>query len=1262
MADSFTEYPWQYRYCTSALNRDGKPTNVLHDFYIPALQRAVRYDRVAGYFRSTSLAAASQGYTAFLKHGGTMRLVVGADLQVQDVAAILRGNKQRLSDHLMAELETPESWPAEVQNGVALLSEMVALGHLEVRVAFRVNSVTGEAISADSIEDGYVHEKWFLMEDSEGHRLYGSGSLNESHTALVLNAENVDIHCEWMSEGDRERVESAETDFEYLWANKNVHMRVLPVPDAVKQRLIQLKTLRNRPTEVDGTVLPLEVQLSPKERVQFALLRNAPRMPGGEFVGMYSAPVSPWPHQEIVSRRLIESWPYSYLMCDEVGLGKTIEAALAIRSLVLSGVVKRVLIVAPASLTEQWHRELAQKAMLPFALSRVKPNSNGKFSHTYIYPESNQSTDEKLYGPDLNIVSSGLVRRKSRLSQLRNAENFDIVLVDEAHYARRQNPREGAVGNPKYGDLYTVMQGDLRKKARALWMATATPMQIDPIEVYDLFRLTNRAGQFLSDPSLTMEYFQGLGTLVSRKQPNRQVWAMMGQSFAQIEKLDPYLWDYLGKTAITSKNRKALRELPFRDPHNADLKQLIQPLFAASPLSRVMMRHTRELLDIYKQNGQLSSNLAHRYVRPVCAIPFTEEEAEFYEMLEAYCEGLNEQIRKYNPTARQMMYFLLNFLQLRFASSFYAIQKTLERRLQRVKNTLLIGGAPSSEEELQELLDSLKNDDDDYSEGDLDEITMDALLKDRTPQDLEWEEAHLGKMLDKLNSIHGTPSKMNILLQELDRRKQPNRRLRQTVLFTRFYDSLTSIRMFLRTLEPSMRVGIYAGGNKASCYDPKRGKDCGTSHEEIKNKFLAGEIDLLLCTDAAAEGLNLQTADLLINFDLGWNPMKIEQRIGRIDRIGQTHSDIQVLNMCYLGSAEQIVYGRLLDRLQKANLIVGAQQISLLPVTQEEFRKLYTGELTPEKLEEQSIKRLRKQKEDTSSMEMSAEDMYAMYSRMSEQMRSHTYPATTEDLWTCLVNSEYLKSLGAKLHESGVWYLPASDMWNSMEVTNQPDLVSEEISYNSWGNSQIDYLLSILGEESKETQFFRLVTVPGNAGVVGLAVSTTTGVRMVTTYSETKKLEIDASYQITNEDVQQCCDQLSNLVDQGRKKKLRLQQAENMNREIAELHKRFISQISIEILKQLENSGCTKVMDAIKQLEAHSKAIYYVDLPVELFGGKASDLLFLTSESAGNVHVTVNGTLLECVTGLVKREAAAIRNKKNSEKESEDVIHRLERR
>ena len=1262
MAEPFIGYPWQYRYCSSGVNREGKPTDLLHDFYLPALQRAVRYDRVAGFFRSTSLAAASQGYTAFLRHGGTMRLIVGADLQVQDVAAILCGSRQRLSDRLMAELEAPELWPEDVQNGVALLGEMVASGQLEVRVAFRVNAKTGAPISVDSVEDGYVHEKWFLMEDGEGRRLYGSGSLNESRTALTRNAENVDIHCEWQSAGDQERVNSAQQDFERLWTNRNAHMKVLPIPEAVRLRLIQLKTLRDRPTEVDGTVLPLEVRLSPKERVQFAVLRDAPRMPGGAFIGMVSAPVSPWPHQEIVSRRLIESWPYSYLMCDEVGLGKTIEAALAIRSLVLSGKVKRVLIIAPASLTEQWHRELAQKAMLPFALSRVKPGGSGKFSHNYLYPAESQTVDETLYGPDLNIVSSGLARRKGRQAQLRNAADFDIVLVDEAHYARRQNPREGSVANPRYGDLYNVMQNDLRKKARSLWMATATPMQIDPIEVYDLFRLTNRAGQFLSDPTLTMAYFQGLGTLVAQKQPHRQVWAMMGQSFAQIEKLDPYLWEYLKQTAITPGNRKALKALPSKDPHNADLKHLIQPLFAASPLSRVMMRHTRALLELYRQNGQLSSNLARRCVRPVCAIRFTPEEAEFYDMLEEYCDGLREQIRINNPESSQMMFFLLNFLQLRFASSFYAIQKTLERRARRVRNTLLVGGMPGSEEELQELLDAMKNGEDDYSEGDLDDITMDALLKDRSRRDLEWEEARLGEMLEKLNAIQRTPSKIQALLQELDGRQLSDGRLRQTVLFTRFFDSLTSIRSYLRTLKPSMRVGIYAGGNKASWYDAGRGRDCSASHEEIKKKFLAGEIDLLLCTDAAAEGLNLQTADLLINFDLGWNPMKIEQRIGRIDRIGQKHSDIQVLNMCYLGSTEQIVYGRLLERLQKANLIVGAQQISLLPVTQEEFRKLQAHELTPEKLEAESIERLKKQQETTASMEMRAEDLYAMYRRMSEQMRSRPYPATTDDLWTCLTSSEYLRSFGARLRDEHTWSIPASDRWNSIEGTHQPDAASEGTPYITWSNDQIEFLLSVLGEESEDAPFFRRITLPENPNVVGLAVSTTSGVELITAFSQLENVIIDETRSVSESDMASCRALLARLAEPELRRQQHLLQAERMNLEIAELHSQFISQLAIAILRQLEDHGCVKAMDAIKQLDNNSKATYYVDLPAERFGGKASDLLFLTSETAGTVHVNVSGVLLNCVTELIKRETDAIRGKKKAEKATEDVIHRLGRR
>ena len=508
MDEDFRSYKWQVNYSTSALNEDGRPTDILHDFYIPALKRAVRYDRVAGYFRSTSLAAASQGFTAFLANEGKMRLIVGADLQLQDVAAILAGNNKKLSEDLMKELENPEEWSREVQNGVALLGHMVSNGNLEVKVAFRVSSDTSKPISADSTEDGYVHEKWLVMYDGNGNRIYGSGSLNESRTALSLNAENLDVNCDWEGNRDKKRTDIAESNFNDLWNNRNPHMVTMDIPDAVRDRLIRLKDLSGKPTEIDGTVFRDVTEPSTLEKLKFAVLKDAPKMPGGIYIGMYSAPVEPWPHQEIVSRRLIEGWPYSYMMCDEVGLGKTIEAALAIRSLILSGRAKRVLIVAPKSLTDQWHRELASKAMLPFCKTRVKPGQSGKLEHEQIYPKNGEFIDDDMYSPPLNIISSGLVSRKERQKMMDLAAECDVILVDEAHYARRSNPRGGASEAPKYGNLYRALRDHVSPKTKCLWLATATPMQIDPIEVYDLFKLCGRSGPFLADSALSMEYFE----------------------------------------------------------------------------------------------------------------------------------------------------------------------------------------------------------------------------------------------------------------------------------------------------------------------------------------------------------------------------------------------------------------------------------------------------------------------------------------------------------------------------------------------------------------------------------------------------------------------------------------------------------------------------------------------------------------------------------------------------------------------------------
>jgi hypothetical protein len=1002
--------PWRLSYRTSALKPDGQPVDILHDFYIPALRRAVRYDRVAGYFRSSSLAATSQGFSAFVGRQGTMRLIVGADLEPQDVQAILAGTEEHLATALNAALAHPEAWPEAVTRGVTLLAWMVAHGYLDVRVAFRVHAQTGEPLPVDSREDGYVHMKWAVFADANGHRLYVSGSLNESRTALTLNAENIDVHCDWYSERDRQRVEEAEREFHVLWEDRHPSLRVLTLPEAVRRRLLMLAEGVTQPVEMDGSsAAPRDIPPpSALERLRFALLRDGPRLPEGRYVGMETAPIAPWPHQAVVARRLIDTWPYSYLLCDEVGLGKTIEAGLAIRSLYLAGLVRRVLICAPASLTHQWQREMADKFYLHFG--RVLGGPSPRYE--YLLPMPEERAASSIYEPDLVIVSTGLVARKERRRDLDAAPPFDIALVDEAHYARRTNPTQGCRADPKYGYLYSVIAQGIRPRSCSLWLATATPMQLDPVEVSDLLQLTRRVGAFQRDPSLMLYYYDTLGRLVHGQRITEHEWDFLRRAVQAVRDQDPLCWEFIQQAVIDGHTRVAVRQWleQGRPPRAPDMPGLVRLIFAAAPLSRVMLRHTRSLLEMYRHAGQLGANLARRHILPIPRIVFTELEHQAYEQLETYCQGLAQQMSGRGGTrTRAAVGFLLSFLRLRFASSLFAIRETLRRRLQRVQAAIdrldLDNVAESDDVDIEDILD----------EGDDDAEAVRALLRHRKPVDLQWERSQLREMLTTLADLSGTSSKMTELLTYLSQRRVAGTgRFKQTVIFTRFYDTLTDIVDRLRRVDPGMLIGTYSGQG-GQYVEPGAGRLVSVERDDVKHRFVRRQIDVLICTDAAAEGLNLQTADVLVNFDLPWNPMKVEQRIGRIDRIGQEHADIYVLNLCYADSAEHIVYGRLLTRLAEIGAIVGTQQLSLLPVTREEFQQLADQTLTATKLEQRATERAKLARHRTASMEMPPQDLYSTYLRL-EQQRGHTQlPVDLDTLWETLTQSTYLRALGCRV-------------------------------------------------------------------------------------------------------------------------------------------------------------------------------------------------------------------------------------------------------
>lgn len=998
----FRDRTWNYAYKTSTLREDGSLVDILHEFYIPVLERSVAYDRVAGYFTSSSLAAASQGYSAFTAHDGRMRLIAGANMSPDDVAAVLSGEQARLEKHLLSQLEG--TWPENVTRGVELLAWMVSRGFLEVRVAFRLHGKTAEPLPFESQEDGYVHEKWALFRDAAGHRILASGSLNESKTALVLNAENLNVDCDWWEGPSSSRISDHQRDFEALWENRHPHFRVLTLPEAVHRKLVKMGERVSVPREVDGTPRKVPPKLSPEEWLAFKVIRMAPHMPGGLWVGMETAPVFPWPHQEVVARRLIENWPSSFMLCDEVGLGKTIEAGLALRSLLLSGVIERVLVVSPASLTQQWQREMASKFSLPFRRGIASPAKK----HEVLFPDRGSSPAENLFEPDLCILSSGLVVREERLFELSKADSFDVVLVDEAHYARRKNPNteDSCRSDPSYGKLYQTIEEHLGEKAEALWMATATPVQLDWIEAYDLFRLCERVGAFGASPSLVRAYYEGLGKLGRNEPLDPSEWKLLKRAIERIQEEDPWLWNYLSDGIIQGRVRTILEDWlqENRSPRTADHAFIRRLLFAAAPLSRVMLRHTRKLLELYKAKDQLRENLATRTILPIPRIVFTAEEKDVYDGLQEYCQELARKIEESGTESenRASLGFYLSFLRQRCSSSFYALQESLKRRREKVERTLLaLGAAPEEPEDFNP------------EERDTDENPLDKVLENRSPEDLRWERDAISEILKRLETLTGIPSKTKELLKRLEGRRTGSR-IRQTVLFTRYFDTLSDLLRTLRRQAPDLRLGVYSG-RYCAYYDESRGKLVDTDREDVKKRFLHGEVDVLLCTDAAAEGLNLQTADLLINFDLPWNPMKVEQRVGRIDRIGQKHEEIFVLNLCMLGSVEEIIYGRLLNRLRGAQEMTGSIPFSILPLIEEDFDAYAAGEISEFKLEQVAKERMERQKRQIEAMEVPPEELYDFYRRLSEQRRTGAMPVTLESIWGLLANCRYLRDLGCEL-------------------------------------------------------------------------------------------------------------------------------------------------------------------------------------------------------------------------------------------------------
>ena len=456
---------------------------------------------------------------------------------------------------------------------------------------------------------------------------------------------------------------------------------------------------------------------------------------------------------------------------------------------------------------------------------------------------------------------------------------------------------------------------DLRPKCRSLVLMTATPMQVHPVELWDLLCLLGLSGRWEISRHDFIRYFAE-----ASGNPSQESLEYLAVMFRETEKSHGEVTEEQVSRLMPALGglgcRKVLKAL--RDKSGIPLKRLdvtqrkaaLEVLRRFSPIRYRMFRHTRSLLREYFRRGLIDTPIATRDVRDV-PLDMTPAEKAMYDALGDY---IDQTYNNASPEKRSAVGFVLTIYQRRLASSFYALQQTLNRRLAKM------GGITEEDLSLDETADEIMDTDD-----------AEALAR----ESLETEErTTIVELLKKIAKV-GTNTKARALKTELEKAFADG--YDSAIIFTQYAETMDFLKERLAEEFPGETIACYSGAGGQVRDRGGFWSEC--SKEQIKQRLKARAIKFLVCTDAASEGLNFQFCGMLVNYDLPWNPMKVEQRIGRIDRIGQKYATIRVVNLAYQDTIEADVYFALGQRINLFEGLVGRLQpiLSRLPKQFEEF-------------------------------------------------------------------------------------------------------------------------------------------------------------------------------------------------------------------------------------------------------------------------------------------------------------------------------------
>ncbi|HLA63039.1 MAG TPA: helicase-related protein, partial [Rhodothermales bacterium] len=804
-----------------------------------------------------------------------IRLLVNEELQPADVRALTERRDTSKLEALLAKRLVPPQDLAE-RRRFELLAWLVKEGLLEVRVGVMRSGV------------GILHAKFGLIYDGYGDALVFAGSGNESAQGLQASFEQVEVSGSW---SDPERYARFAEDFETLWADTDPFVHTLPLPEAVR-----LKLIRYAPAEPPLADRPGDATVRQRAAMLWRFVASAPYLPtGGGAACDATALVDLWPHQGRVVRDTAEAWPDGRLLCDEVGMGKTVEAILTIRRLIAGRGVRRALLLLPAGLTLQWQGELREKGGLRWPRFE-NPNK-------LVWPDGREETAtlaEALRKPFL-LLSRETARSPENRQLLLQAKSWDLVLLDEAHAARRANQKEGEFNHATLL-LELLRRLQLERRARGLMLLSATPMQTHPWEPWDLLTVLGEGGEWLADFGKVRAFYGAVAGL------ERGLLELSdARTTAALLHNDLEFPPYGGLCPQEVEPVVIERRLTMAPP--GERPALARWLRHGSPLGRRMHRNTRATLRTYYQRGLLDQPPPRRVVDDIRFDFADRAEREVYEAVKGYIDRRFAELEGERPGKG----FVMTIYRRRAASSPRALEMSLARRAEALEHVasrhapdILLGLA-----DVPEALDPDELPEELAGQVEAGLPTSPAAAR----RELEEVEA----LLSRLRRLNGADTKRERFFDALRRLTDDGR---PALVFSEYVDTMDYLR--------EQMVARYS--DALACYSGRGGEvyEGGAwqpvSKAEITRRLRARSIQVLLCTDAASEGLNLQAASALVCFDLPWNPSRVEQRIGRIDRIGQEAAEVRITNLFLKDSIDDRVYSVLRERCQLFEAFVGPMQ------------------------------------------------------------------------------------------------------------------------------------------------------------------------------------------------------------------------------------------------------------------------------------------------------------------------------------------------